>query len=62
MNFKCDRSYINSPNYIKSTKTIVNTINENGNRWIQYAATTALNHEKKFGTFRKNIRKKNREK
>ena len=51
--------YINSPNYIKSTKTIVNTINENGNRWIQYAATTALNHEKKFGTSRKNIRKKN---
>ena len=32
MNFKRDRSYIDSLDYIKSTKTRINPINENGNK------------------------------
>ena len=37
-------SYIDSPDWIKNKKTTINPINDN-DKYFQYAATVALNHE-----------------
>ena len=42
----CDGSYIDSPDWIKNKKSIINSINKNNNKSYQYAVTVALNYEK----------------
>ena len=44
LNFKCGRSYIDSPDWIKSKKATINPKNED-DKCPQYAATAALNYE-----------------
>ena len=39
------RSFIDSRNWIKNKKTIINPINKKENKCFQYAVTVALNHE-----------------
>ena len=39
-------SYIDSPDWIKSKKTGINSINKKDNNCFQYDITVALNHEK----------------
>ena len=41
-----DRSYIDSPDWIKNIKTTTNPINKKNDNWFQYAETVSLNHEK----------------
>ena len=41
-----DRSYIDSPGWIKNKKASINPINKKDNKCFQYAVTGALNHEK----------------
>ena len=53
MYYKCHRinpnrggSHIDSHNWIKNKKAIINPINKKGNKCFQYALTITLNHEK----------------
>ena len=45
MNFKCDGSYIDSPNWIKNKKATINPVNKKDNKGCKYAVTVVLNHE-----------------
>ena len=45
INFKCGGSYIDSPDWIKSKKAIINPTNKNDNKCFQYAKTAALIHK-----------------
>ena len=45
VNFKRHGSYIGSFKQVKNKKKTINLNNED-NKWFQYAATVALNHEK----------------
>ena len=38
-------TYIDSPNWIKNKKAIINPINKKDNKFFQYAVTVMLNHE-----------------
>ena len=38
-NFKCGGSHIDSADWIKSKKAILNPVNKNDNKYFQYAAT-----------------------
>ena len=49
INFKCDGSYINSPEWIKSKKETINPISKNYNKWFQYTTKATLNNEKICG-------------
>ena len=40
------RSYIDSPDWIKNKKAIINPINKKHKKCFQYAVTVALNHKK----------------
>ena len=44
--FTRGRSYTDSPDWIKSKKATINSINKSGNKCFQYVLTVALNHEK----------------
>ena len=46
INPNCSRSYIDSPDWIKSRKGTINPINKEDNKCCQYSVTVALNHEK----------------
>ena len=46
INPSCNKSYIDSAEWIKNKKTTKNQINENDNKLFEYAVTVALNHEK----------------
>ena len=39
------RSYIDSPDWIKSKKVTINTINRKAEKCFQYPVTVALNHK-----------------
>ena len=39
------RSYIGSPDWIKSKKSTINLTNKKDNKYFQYIATAALNHQ-----------------
>ena len=41
----CSGSYRDSPDWIKSKKSTINSINKRDNKYFQYAVTVALNHE-----------------
>ena len=43
--FKRGRSDIDSPDWIKNEKTVININNNNNNKCFQYAVTVALNQE-----------------
>ena len=45
INPSCGRSYIDSPDWIKNGKVIINPNNKKGNKYFQYAVTVMLNHE-----------------
>ena len=45
INPNCSRSYIDSPDWIKNKKAIINPFNKKSNKCFQYAVTVALNHE-----------------
>ena len=45
INPKRDRSYIDSPDWIKNKKATKNSINKRDNKCFQNAATVALSHE-----------------
>ena len=45
LNPNCGKSYIDSSGWIKIKKATLNLINKNYNKWFQYAATLALDHE-----------------
>ena len=55
-NTSCVGSYIESPNWIKNKKVTINTINKNDNKFFQFAATLALNHEKNWKKSWKSIK------
>ena len=44
-NPNCSGSYIDSPDWIKNKKAIINPINTKDNKRFQYAVKVALNHE-----------------
>ena len=46
INPSCNKSYIDSAEWIKNKKTTKNPINENDNKLFEYAVTVALNREK----------------
>ena len=45
INLNCCGSYIDSPDWIKSKKAVINPINKKDRKRFQYAITVALNHE-----------------
>ena len=45
MNVNCHGSYIDSLDWIKKKKAIINLNNKKYNKCFQYAVTVALNHE-----------------
>ena len=45
VNVNCRGSYIDSPDWIKNKKAIINLNNKKYNKCLQYAVTVALNHE-----------------
>ena len=45
INPSCGRSYIDSPDWIKNRKVIINSNNKKGNKYFQCAVTVTLNHE-----------------
>ena len=45
INPNCGGSYIDSPDWIKNKKAIINLNNKKGNKCFQYAVTVMLNHE-----------------
>ena len=45
INPNCGGSYIDSPDWIKKQKTIINPINKKDNKCSQYVVTVALNYE-----------------
>ena len=47
INFKCGRSNIDSPDWIKTKKATINLANKKDSRCFQYAITAAINHEVK---------------
>ena len=45
INLNRDRSYIDSPDWIKNKKAIINPISKKDNKCFQYPVTVALKHE-----------------
>ena len=45
INLNCDRSYIDSPDWIKNKKATINLVNKKDNKCFPYAVTVALNYE-----------------
>ena len=45
INPNCGGSYIDSPDWIKSNKAIINPINKKNRKCFQYAITVVLNQE-----------------
>ena len=46
INSNGDESYIDSPDWIKNKKAIINTINKKDNKYFQYVVIVTSNHEK----------------
>ena len=51
INFKCDSSHIDFPDWLKKKKVKINPKNNDG-ICFQYAATTAIDYEKIENTFK----------
>ena len=45
INFKCGRSHIDSPDWIKGKKATINPINKKDNKCFQYVVIVTLSHE-----------------
>ena len=45
INLNCGGSYIDSPDWIKNKKAMINPINKKDNKCFQYAVTVALKHK-----------------
>ena len=45
INWNCERSYIDFPDWIENQKASINPINKKVNKCFKYVLTLALNHE-----------------